>query len=317
MVVVRMNDFVLETAVVFCVFNRLSTTKKVFEKIREAKPPRLYIICDAARESVAGEKEKVEAVRNYIEQNIDWECEVHKDYAKENMGCGKRIPDGVTRMFETEERAIILEDDCVPAASFFRYCQEMLDYYNDDERIMMISGNNPYAGCYESTEEYLFSKVPFIWGWATWRRAWKLYDFNLESFPAARHDPVFKKIFPKKAYWVYMAEFEALYRHKYDAWDYQFMYAGILNDKLSIAPAKNHVFNIGFYEESTHTNKMPEWIKQEAEEVNFPIRHRKTVEWDRDFDMGYFRKVNKHGLIVRIKQLLGLDINRSVFQGKR
>lgn len=307
----------LDTAVVFCVFNRLDTTRRVFETIRNARPPRLYIVSDSAREHVQGEEEKVRAVRDYIEQHIDWECEVHRNYAQANMGCGRRISSGLSWVFEKEEQAIILEDDCVPVASFFSYCQEMLDYYKNDERIMMISGNNPFAECYSSGEDYLFSKVPFIWGWATWRRSWQLYDYDLATLPENRKNPVFRKIFPLNAFWVYMAEFEALYQHAFDTWDYQLMYAGIVNDRLNIVPAQSHVFNIGFQEESTHTSRSPEWLKQNIVEATFPIRHREDVRWDREFDRGYFKKANRHGGIVRIKQLLGLDINKSVFDGRR
>ncbi|MDE6566765.1 MAG: hypothetical protein K2K70_03405 [Lachnospiraceae bacterium] len=309
-----MSEFNLTVPVVFCVFKRLDTTKKVFEKIREAKPQKLYIVADSAREQVTGEKEKVAAVRNYIEQHIDWECEVHKNYASENMGCGRRICSGISWVFETEEEAIILEDDCVPDPSFFRYCQEMLAHYRNDERIMLISGNNPLASCYHSKEEYLFSKIPFIWGWATWKRAWKLYDYDMKTLPENRKNPVFKKVFPLRAYWVYMAEFESLYRHAFDTWDYQLMYAGILYDKMNIVPAESHVFNIGFQEESTHTNKTPKWLKQEVRPIRFPLRHRADVMWDRAFDRRYFIKANKHGHIVKLKQILGLDINKSVFE---
>lgn len=308
-----MSVFTLTVPVVFCVFSRLDSTKKVFKRIREAKPQKLYIVADSARENVPGESQKVQAVRSYIEQNIDWDCEIYKNYASNNMGCGKRISSGLSWVFEKEEEVIILEDDCVPEISFFQYCQEMLAYYRDDERIMMISGSNPFASYYCSKEDYLFSKVPFIWGWATWRRTWKLYDYDLKSLPENRSNPIFKRILPTKAYWVYMAQFEALYRHEFDTWDFQLMYAGILYDKLNIVPAESHVFNIGFHEESTHTNKPIKWLKQDVCPVSFPICYRTNVVWDEGFDMGYFGKANKHGHIVRIKQIIGLDINKSIF----
>lgn len=308
------KEFVLKTAVVFCIFKNLDSARQVFAKIREAKPPKLYIIADGARSHVAGEKEKVEEVRSYVEEHIDWECEVFKNYAQDNMGCGRRIPNGLNWVFEREEQAIILEDDCVPDSTFFRYCQEMLEYYKDDERIMAISGHNPYAGCYHRDVDYLFSKVPFIWGWASWRRAWQLYDYDLKSLPENRKSPVFKQVFPTRAYWVYMAEYESLYRHEFDAWDYQFMYAGILHDKLNVVPRESHVFNIGFHQEATHTFKVPKWMKQEIYPVRFPIRFRNEVQWDKDFDWGYFKTANRHGLIVKLKQMMGLDVNKSIFE---
>ena len=308
-----MGTFKLDTAVAFCVFNRLETTARVLSEIRKAKPPRLYIIADGPRPDHKEDKPKVEAVRRFIEENIDWECSVYKNYSEDNLGCGRRMPSGLDWVFETEEEAIVLEDDCVPLPSFFQYCQEMLEHYRYREEILMISGNNPYSGYYDSQEDYFFTKVPFVWGWATWRRAWKLYDFDLESLPDHRRDSVFKEVFPRMSYWVYMAQFETLYKHQYDAWDYQLLYAGVLHHKLNIAPAQGLVKNIGLGEESTHTGEMPDWMNQDTSEISFPISFREEVVWDRGFDMGYFKNVNRHGLIVKMKQTLGLDINKSVF----
>jgi len=308
------EEFVLKTPVVFCVFRNLDSTKQVFAKIREAKPEKLYIVADAARDHVAGEKEKVRAVRVYIEEHIDWPCAVYKNYAENNMGCGKRISSGLNWVFEKEEQAIIVEDDCVPEISFFQYCQEMLEHYKDDERIMMVSGNNPYSTNYRSEEDYFFSKVLFIWGWATWRRAWKLYDFDLKSLPDNRNNPIFRRVLPRKAYWVYMAEYESLYRHEFDTWDYQLMYTTILYDKLNIVPSKNYVFNIGFHEEATHTFRAPKWMKQEISPVRFPIRYRSEVRWDEEFDRSFFTTANRHGHIVKLKQMMGIDVNKSVLE---
>lgn len=309
-----MADFKLTVPVVFCTFKRLDTAKQVFEKIRMAKPEKLYLVSDAPRASIPGEKEKVEEVHQYIESHIDWECQVHKNYASENMGCGKRIYTGITWAFETEEQAIILEDDCVPDPTFFRYCQEMLEHYKDDERILMIGGNNPIEQMHQSEHEYLFSHVPFMWGWATWKRAWDLYDYRLESWPQNRKNPLIKKAIPvKKAYYLYTTEFDVMHEGKYDdVWDYQFMYAGIINSMYGILPTKSHVKNIGFIEESTHTKDAPEWINHNVSPVTFPIRYRETVEWDRDFDEKYMSLVSKQGYIVKIKKMLGLDINCSI-----
>ena len=312
-----MDKFDLQTAVVFCIFNRLETAKRVFEVIRQAKPPRLYIVSDAARGEVAGEEEKVNIVRRYVEQHVDWPCEVFKNYADHNMGCGKRIPDGIDWAFESEEQLIILEDDCVPELSFFQYCEEMLDFYKEDERILMISGNNPFEEGCDQQHEYLFVKIPFIWGWATWKRAWKLYDFNIKSFPENKKNRIFKEVFPIRAYWAYMAEFETVYNQKFDAWDYQWLYTCIVNNKLGVAPTENHVYNIGICEDSTHTNRVPQWMSRDAKPVKFPIKYRDEVVWDRAFEREYFKIANKHGFIVRIKQLLGLDINKSIFSGTR
>lgn len=311
-----MSEFKLTTPVVFFVFKRLDTTMQVFEKIRNAQPEKLYVISDAPRKYIQGEKEKVDEVRAYIDEHIDWDCEVIHHYAEENMGCGKRLSSGITWVFEREEQAIILEDDCVPDDTFFRYCQEMLEYYKNDERILLISGNNPIADHYHTEHDYLFSNVPFIWGWATWKRAWKLYDYRIKSWPHNRKNPLIKKAIPvKKAYWLYTSEFDLLNSGKFDdTWSYQFMYTGIINGMHGILPAQSHVFNIGFMEESTHTKNAPTWVTQDIHPVYFPIKHREAVEWDRDFDVCYMNYAGEHGLTIKIKYLLGLDINKSIFE---
>lgn len=308
-----MGTFELNTAVAFCVFNRLETTKRVLNEIRRARPPRLYIIADGPRKNREDDRAKVQAVRQCIEEGIDWECSVYKSYSEDNLGCGKRVSSGLDWVFETEEEAIVLEDDCLPTPSFFRYCQDMLEHYRYHDEILMISGSNPHSGSYNSQESYFFTKVPFIWGWATWRRSWKLYDFDLKSLPANRRNPVFKETLPRMARWMYMAQFETLYKHQYDTWDYQLLYAGIVAHKLCITPAGNLVENVGMGVESTHTDDMPAWMNQNAGEIAFPIPFREKIVWDREFDMGYFKNVGRYGLIVKIKQMLGLDINKSIF----
>ena len=111
----------LNTAVLFLVFNRLDTTKQVFEAIREAKPPRLYIAADGARETKAGEAEKVTAVRDFILKNIDWECDIKTLFREENLGCKYAVSGAIDWFFDNEEMGIILEDDCLPSQSFFGF----------------------------------------------------------------------------------------------------------------------------------------------------------------------------------------------------
>ena len=306
--------FELTTPVVLCIFTRLDTTKQVFEKIRQARPAKLYIISDAAREGRPGEDERVREVRDYVEGSIDWPCEVHKNYAKTNMGCGRRIPDGLTWVFEQEEEAIILEDDCVPDISFFRYCQEMLEYYRDNENVFIISGNNPIAHKCSMEYDYSFSKLPLIWGWATWARTWKKYDIDIKTWPLMKKDPVWKRTFTLKTRWFITAEFDELYDHKYDAWDYQMLYAVAVNDALCVVPSNNLIFNAGFGAGSSHTADAPDWLLNEASSVDFPIRHVPVMKRNIDFDRTYMACSYKSGFTVHIKKLLGLNINKSIFE---
>lgn len=310
-----MSEFRLTTPVVMIIFKKLDTTKRVFEKVRAAAPNKLYVISDAPRKYVEGEDEKVQEVRKYIDSHIDWDCEVIRDYAEQNMGCGKRIASGLDRVFQNEEQAIILEDDCVPHDTFFRYCQEMLEHYKDDNRVLMIGGNNPVEQLYDTKEDYIFSRVPFMWGWATWKRSWNLYDYKLSTWPQNRKNPLIAQAIPnKRARCFYTTEFEVLHQGKYDdVWDYQFMYVGIMNNMFGILPSKSHVENVGFVEDATHTYDMPDWINRNVTPVNFPIKYREDVIWDKTFDEIYMEKVTRQGYIVKLKQLLGLDINKSIF----
>jgi len=130
----------LETAVLFLVFNRLDTTKQVFEAIKKAKPPRLYIAADGARKNIDNEDKIVQDIRNYLISNIDWECEVKTLFREKNLGCKYAVSGAIDWFFENKEMGIILEDDCLPSQSFFWFCEELLNKYKDDKRIFLISG---------------------------------------------------------------------------------------------------------------------------------------------------------------------------------
>ena len=154
----------LNTAVLFLIFNRLDTTKQVFEAIRQAKPPRLYIAADGARSSREGEAEKVQAVREYIIQNIDWECEVKTLFREQNLGCKYAVSGAIDWFFENEEMGIILEDDCLPSQSFFWFCEELLERYKDDMRVWHIGGSNFQNGIKRGDGDYYFSKYNTFFG---------------------------------------------------------------------------------------------------------------------------------------------------------
>ncbi|WP_317189876.1 hypothetical protein [Mycobacterium avium] len=173
--------------IIFMIFNRPDTTRKVFERIRAAKPEKLLVIADGPRASRPGEAEKCAATRAIIDE-VDWDCEIERDFADTNMGTCPRISSGITRAFELVDKAVILEDDCVPSPSFFEYCADLLDRYENDERVMMISGNNHLFGHADITDSYYFSRYPHVWGWATWKRAWAKYDVKMTHWPEIR-DP--------------------------------------------------------------------------------------------------------------------------------
>jgi len=158
----------LKTPVLFLIFKRLDTTKQVFEQIKKAKPPRLYIAADGPRDYVEGEAEKVKAAREYVLSNIDWNCEVKTLFREKNLGCGKAVSEAITWFFENEEQGIILEDDTVPSQSFFWFCEELLNRYKDEKKVWHIGGTNFQDGIIRGNGDYYFSALNHIWGWASW-----------------------------------------------------------------------------------------------------------------------------------------------------
>lgn len=238
--------------VLFLIFNRQDTTSRVFEAIRKARPLRLYIASDGPRDNEPGEDLKVRDVRAYVMGMIDWKCEVKTLFREKNLGCKVAVSCAVDWFFENEEEGIILEDDCLPNASFFPFCAQLLEKYRDDERVMMISGDNfqgKEKGCSYS---YYFSKYFHIWGWASWRRAWKHYDVNMRLWPKARANGFLKTMYrPERFFWRW--GFDHTFCGRIDSWDYQWVFAGWMNKGLAIMPAVNLVSNIGCGPDSTHT----------------------------------------------------------------
>ena len=245
----------LTTPVLFMIFNRPDTTQKVFNAIRQAKPKQLFIAADGPREGTEGEKEKCEQARKVIEQ-VDWNCEVKTLFRDKNLGCKIADTFAIDWFFENVDEGIILEDDCLPSQSFFWFCQELLEYYRADTRIMMISGNNFQFGKVRGEGSYYFSKYAHLWGWATWRRAWRYYDVDMKSFEKFKIESQINNIFrikQQQKYWTKI--FQSVYDGKIDTWCYQWAYTCFINNGLCIMPNVNLVSNIGFGADSTHTKE--------------------------------------------------------------
>ena len=265
-----MNNFLLNKPVLFLVFNRINTTKQVFSTIREAQPPRLYIAADGARPNY-DEQDKVDTVRNYIVNNIDWDCKVKTLFREKNLGCKYAVSGAIDWFFENEEMGIILEDDTLPSQSFFYFCQELLEKYRYDERIMKIAGFNEMEGFKQNKDSYLFANFGSDWGWASWSRAWKHYDVEMSDWPEFKD----KKL---NQYYPFIEKrnkiFEKTYKNNIDTWDYQWHYAINKNHGLVCIPCKSLVKNIGFGKEATHTQKV-ELSRQKVnrKEINFPLIH--------------------------------------------
>lgn len=236
----------LNTAVLFLVFNRLDTTKKVFEVIRQARPTRLYIAADGARENVAYELEKVRAVRDFIIENIDWECEVKYLFRDQNLGCKYAVSEAITWFFENEEAGIILEDDCLPSPAFFEFASKALREYSEKNEVFSIAGTNLIASKFDY--EQCFSLHGSIWGWATWRRAWS--DYNVEECSLSLQD-CYHYATSFREFLNILAIRRFAKTSSYRSWDYQWLFHRIKSRGLTLMPKENLVINIGF-DSGTH-----------------------------------------------------------------
>ena len=293
----------LKTAVLFLVFNRLDTTKQVFEAIRKAKPPRLYIAADGARESKEGEKEKVQAVRDFIINHVDWTCEVKTLFREENLGCKIAVSSAIDWFFDNEDKGIILEDDCLPSQSFFWFCEELLEKYKDDLRVWHISGDNFQDGIKRGSADYYFSKYHHVWGWACWADRWKHYDVEIKSFKAFKENNIIKNVWPKTVMQKsWMRLFDDVYAGKIDTWDYQWFYTCQINNGLGILPNTNLIKNIGFGSEATHTlNEDCEMSNVDNYDISLPLRQNDFILSNTEADFYTFKKdTNKGNIFKRI-----------------
>ena len=267
-----MNEKQLNTPVVFIIFNRPDTTAQVFSVIRESKPTQLLVLADGPRGDHPQDVEKCAATRAIIE-GVDWNCEVFTKFAENNLGCKRSVSSGLDWVFDQVEQAIILEDDCLPHPTFFRFCQELLERYKDDDRIMMISGDNFQPIQHQSEHSYYFSRYPHIWGWATWRRSWKEFDVSMKVWPSFRDGGWLKHILERRQdikYWT--VKFNETFSGEIDSWGYAFLFTCWVHGFLAIQPTFNMVSNIGFGKGATHTtgNK---YADLKVYPADFPLRH--------------------------------------------
>ena len=280
--------------ILFLIFNRPAITEIVFEEIRKAKPSQLFIAADGPRQDKPDDYERCEAARDVISK-VDWDCDVKTLLRDENLGCGRAISGGITWFFEHVEEGIILEDDTKPSPDFFEFCANMLEHYRDDTRVMQVAGtsfSNRYTKA--SPYSYFFSDWgEYMWGWATWKRAWQHYDYSMRYFPEVTE----KKLLVSN----YTSIYERFYmdhmlnRSYYESdsvtwWDVQWGFARRINSGLVVVPTRNMVLNLGFDEDATNTTDGTQWESMELEKMEFPIKHPEFVMRDRTTDEEVFLK---------------------------
>jgi hypothetical protein len=248
-----MNREPYPTPILFLVFNRPDVTRVVLREIRKVKPAKLFIASDGPRLGVGGEEEKVEEVRSSTLSAVDWDCDVQTLFRSENLGCRRAVMEAISWYFDNVEEGIILEDDCAPHPSFFTYCGELLDRYRNDPRVMMISGDNFQDGVKRGCASYYFSRYAHIWGWASWRRAWRKMDRDLSTYGAFRNEGQLGNLFDSEECDYWRRVFDAVKRGEIDTWDYAWFYSVLSQGGVSAMPNVNLVSNIGFGGSATHT----------------------------------------------------------------
>jgi hypothetical protein len=272
----------VDTPVVLIIYRRPAQTSRVFQQIRAAQPRDLFVIADgprSARENFACELARIEVER------VDWPCHVRRIYSPSNLGCKKRVFSGLNFVFEEVQSAIILEDDCIPDLSFFSYCEELLLRYRYSDLIMMISGQSCFSNNTTLKDSYFFSKSCLIWGWATWRRAWKLYDPLMSVWPKVRDTSWLEDFLGNRNETVqWKSAFDEVYSNSVDTWDRQWAFSCWQNNGLSIVPRCNLIQNIGFGSRATHTRKKVKFAGHQSSRIDFPLIHPQRVIWNSELD---------------------------------
>jgi hypothetical protein len=239
--------------VVYIVFNRPRYTEISFEVIRTLQPKVLYIVADGPRPNYPVDIQRCEEVRTLVDK-IDWPCEVHRNYAKTNMGLKARISTGLNWVFKHSERAIILEDDCIPHPDFFTFCNSLLDKYSEDERVSVITGCNFQNGIERGEASYYFSKYNHCWGWASWRRAWSKYQGDLGFWEGWRESSEWVNFLPdviERTYWRDI--FDRVAKGDINSWAYPWTASVWRYGGLTATPNVNLVSNIGIGIDATNT----------------------------------------------------------------
>lgn len=299
----------MKTPVALLIFRRPETTEKVFEAIRQAKPPKLLVVADGPRADKPGEAEQCAAARAIIDR-VDWDCEVLKNYSDVNLGCGLRPATGITWVFEQVEEAIIFEDDCLPHPTFFQFCEELLSKYRDDERVMAIAGTSLVGEWRSPLQSYYFSQFGGNWGWASWRRAWKFFDYNIKLFPQLLEAQFLENYLREPKYYLYWKKlFQEIYESPdRSCWDYQWLLACWMQNGLRICPEVNLISNIGFGDNATHTFSDNPLANVQTQEINLPLKHPQFMIQDFQADHLIQQKFFNVGFMSKLKRKIAQTI---------
>ena len=301
--------------VLLIIFNRPETTRKVLEAIGRAAPSRLFVAADGPRSGSPTDKELCSQALEAVQKGISWKCEVQYKVQEKNLGCGMAPAVAISWFFENVEEGIILEDDCLPADAFFPFCTSLLDRYRNEPRVAHIGGFNCQFGRKRGDASYYFSRIFHCWGWASWRRAWNGFDFQMKDYQAFLAEKGLENLFPRRSikdFW--KGNFDDAAYGDGSIWDYQWVYKNLKEGRLAIAPNWNMIENIGFGADASHTSSKRGRMPCVTSDISQELTHPHFVLPNRAADEFTYRSQMKlgrwHSMKQQIKRIIafGLDV---------
>ena len=286
-------------------FNRPHYIRKIINQLSIIKPQKLYVSIDGARVNKPNDIKLIEDVKSIV-KNINWACETHYLFHENNVGAEVNVSNAISWVLKNEESVIVNEDDILAPYSFYRFMQDMLIKYKDDDRIAMVSGNNFTENYKMKQGDYCFAKYGHIHGWATWKRVWEKYDLNEDIKDEYLNiDYLKRNTANDEIAYRSLQIFQLIKVNKaYQTWDYMFSYFRMKNGLLSIIPQKHLTCNIGIY--GLHHNEFNCTYHMKKTDENFiALKHPHNVIWDKSYDIYHYnRYINPSWLqkkFIRIK----------------
>ncbi|MAA73501.1 MAG: hemolytic protein HlpA-like protein [Salinisphaeraceae bacterium] len=263
----------VKSPLVLVIFNRPEPLARVVKALERHHFEQIYLIADGPRASQPDDAPLCDAVRT-----LAGGLKTHADrvvplFSEHNMGCSSRVRSGLDQVFSQVDRAIILEDDCLPGEGLFRFMDGLLDRFEHDERVYQISGGNRGLPGRLFSHDYAFSRYPLCWGWATWRRAWQQYRHDCSDWERLCADqwPGHSRAERRaRKYWA--GRYRSTGSQRVDAWDFPWQLTLWRNNGLAVLPRANMVRNIGFGDQGTHT-KAPPLDDLRLKLPAFPLNH--------------------------------------------
>lgn len=293
--------------VLFLTFNRPRQTRLALERILLAGPSKIYVHSDGPRAHIAGEAEKVEEVRTIIRTQIGDRVPVLTLFRSENMGLRAGVFDALNWFFDREPQGIVLEDDCVPDLTFFPFCAEILQRYADDEQVMHIGGSNlAEAHTAGLGTSFVFSRFTFVWGWASWRRAWQKMSLQLDGLDEFEQSGAIQNYLRNPMAQAYMLDkFRVTRSGKNNSWAYAWFYSVLKNKGLCVVPTLNLVQNVGIgSEDATHTTRSNDRAQLRARTLAFPLVFPEHREPDPLLEQQFFYHSQKSRFRLRLWYVL-------------